>query len=316
MPWGVAAAAVGSAVIGGVASQSAANTEAHAANNATNLQKSMFDQTQSNLSPFMATGAGANTMLSELLGVTPQVNGGLQYQNMTDAQRSQAWQAILKADNGNIDQARADFSARGAMGGQGYNDLVPSLATPSQPLPQGMSIGQLMKPFTATQFQSSPGYQFQLTQGMDALNNNAAAKGPTGNTLKDLMTFGQGLANQDYYNAANLYMGQNSQLYNFLSGLSGNGQNAAANLGGLGTTVAGNIGNNIIGAGNASAAGTIGAANAATGAINNVGQNYMLYQLMRQMNQGGGYNFAPDLIAASSQPSALTGGVGYGANPY
>src|SRR5690348_10984822 len=101
-----------------------------------------------------------------------------------------------------------------------FGDVIPNFG--------GMTVGQFMKPFTATDFQGSPGFKFQMDQGINAIDNSAAAKGFTGNTLKDLMTYGQGLANQDYYNAANLYRTQQQDLFDRLFNLSSGGQNAAA----------------------------------------------------------------------------------------
>jgi hypothetical protein len=86
-------------------------------------------------------------------------------------------------------------------------------------------------------FQQSPGYQFQLQQGLRAVDAGAAAKGMlrSGATLKDEETFGQGLANQDFTN-----------YYNRLMGLSTLGENAAtggastANQAGVSAQQAGN----------------------------------------------------------------------------
>lgn len=54
-------------------------------------------------------------------------------------------------------------------------------------------------------FQSSPGYQFQLGQGLQAIDRGAASKGllSSGNTLMAEQNYGQGLANQDYTNWLN-----------------------------------------------------------------------------------------------------------------
>jgi hypothetical protein len=51
-------------------------------------------------------------------------------------------------------------------------------------------------------FQAGPGYQFQLGQGLDAINRtaNAAGMGASGNMLREAQTYGQGLANQEYNN--------------------------------------------------------------------------------------------------------------------
>lgn len=51
-------------------------------------------------------------------------------------------------------------------------------------------------------FQAGPGYQFQMDQGLQAVNRSASAAGmlPSGNTLAAATQFGQGLANQEYGN--------------------------------------------------------------------------------------------------------------------
>jgi len=50
-----------------------------------------------------------------------------------------------------------------------------------------------------------PGYQFRLQQGLDALQNSAAARGGLGdpNTLRAVQDYGQGAASQEYQNAYN-----------------------------------------------------------------------------------------------------------------
>lgn len=49
-------------------------------------------------------------------------------------------------------------------------------------------------------FQVSPGYEFQLNQGLDALDRRAASRGmlASGNNAIDTMDYSQGLANQEY----------------------------------------------------------------------------------------------------------------------
>jgi hypothetical protein len=68
-------------------------------------------------------------------------------------------------------------------------------------------------------YQTSPGYQWQLGQGLRAVDAGAAAAGMlrSGATLKAEQTFGQGLANTDF-----------GQYYNRLMGLTTLGENAAA----------------------------------------------------------------------------------------
>lgn len=52
------------------------------------------------------------------------------------------------------------------------------------------------------QYQESPGYQFQLEQGQQALERSQAARGGlmSGRAAKESMRFGQGLASQDFGN--------------------------------------------------------------------------------------------------------------------
>ncbi len=51
-------------------------------------------------------------------------------------------------------------------------------------------------------FRTSPGYQFQLDQGIDAITRaqNAVGMGASGNTLRQAQTYGSGLADQEYQN--------------------------------------------------------------------------------------------------------------------
>jgi hypothetical protein len=91
-------------------------------------------------------------------------------------------------------------------------------------------------------FQSSPGFDFQLNTGVDALSRAGAAKGvATGNVLRDAQTYGTGLAQQDWGNYVNrlqpyLGAGQGAAggVANALTGL-GSGLNAnLTGQGGLG----------------------------------------------------------------------------------
>jgi hypothetical protein len=145
--------------------------------------------------------------------------------------------------------------------------------------------GALTTPFSAQQYQQSPGYQWQLQQGGQAVTNAASAMGgvQSGNTLKALTSYGQGLANQDYYQAQGAYQNWQNQVYGMLSGVSNTGANAAGQTAGLGASVANSVGQNTIGAGNANAAGQVGMSNALSGGLGSVG-NLALWQQM-QNNQ-------------------------------
>ena len=126
--------------------------------------------------------------------------------------------------------------------------------------------------FSAAQYQQSPGYQWQLQQGLGAIENSASNAGGivSGNTLKALQTYGQGLANQDYQQAYQNYTANQQNMYNELSGIKTAGQNAAANLGTTSANVGSSVAANQTAAGSALASGTLGVTNALSGATNNI----------------------------------------------
>lgn len=145
------------------------------------------------------------------------------------------------------------------------------------------SFGSLTQPFTADTFRQyqDPGYQFQLQQGQQALQNSQAAQNGvlSGAALKDLIGFNQGMASNAYSNAFDRYMASNDATYQRLAGLLGIGENAAAGVGNAGIQTGANIGNTIMGGASAQAAGTIGQANAVNGGINNALGYYMLSKM-------------------------------------
>lgn len=206
--------------------------------------------------------------------------------------------------------------------------------TGTGPLTQSFTPYQAPAPFNFNpqNLQNTPGYQFQLQQGEQAITDQASAVGGVGggNTLKALTTFGQGLAGTEYQNAytnalnayntnsANSYQAwlanqqgqQNVQQTNFgnLQTLAGSGQNAAAKLGALGASAASSIGDDITSGAAATAAGTVGAASAnasglsgVTNSLSGLSSNYLLQSLL----SGGG---------ASSDPY-LGGGTAYLGGP-
>lgn len=61
---------------------------------------------------------------------------------------------------------------------------------------------------TMADAQNEPGYQFRLGAGTQALDHSAAAKGSLrgGNTLKDILEYGQNFAGQEYQNVYNRAM--------------------------------------------------------------------------------------------------------------
>lgn len=147
----------------------------------------------------------------------------------------------------------------------------------------------LPQPMTEAQLKQTPGYQFNLSQGLESVQNSAAARGlaNSGAALKGAAGYATGLADSTYQNQFNnqqqLYQdtvtNQTNQ-FNRLLSLSGQGESAAAGLGTIGQQTAANIGGDVVGAGNAQAAGSIAQGNAVSGAGNNIAGTYMLSKFL------------------------------------
>jgi hypothetical protein len=83
------------------------------------------------------------------------------------------------------------------------------------------------------QLQMDPSYAFRERQGMKALQNSAAARGGllSGNTLKGIQDYSQGLASTEYGNAYNRFMANRANQVAMLQGGVGTGMNAAQGAG-------------------------------------------------------------------------------------
>lgn len=84
-------------------------------------------------------------------------------------------------------------------------------------------------------FETSPGYQFRLGEGVKAIDRSAAARGTlnSGATLKALNDYGQGMASQEFGTHVNR-----------LSSLAGLGQTTAAQTGQFGQQTGASMANN------------------------------------------------------------------------
>ncbi|MBV8207394.1 MAG: hypothetical protein JO041_11425, partial [Acidobacteria bacterium] len=180
------------------------------------------------------------------------------------------------------------------------------------------SFGELMQPWTQ-QFQAptniteqnDPGYQARLALAQQAMEHSAAARGDilSGGTLQQENQMAQDYASNEYnnvYNRAlqqyqqnyNIFQNNQANQYNRLAGLSGVGQQTAAQLnsaglqnaatmGSLALGASGQIGQDIQNAAAAQASGYVGAANAIGGALGGLGGDPLnLYMLSKLLNQG------------------------------
>jgi hypothetical protein len=138
--------------------------------------------------------------------------------------------------------------------------------------------------FGMDQFKADPGYAFRMSEGMKALERSAAARGGllSGATLKGITRYGQDAASQEYQNAFNRFQAERAGTLNPFQALAGTAQSSANVLGQQAGVLGQQLGSNIIGAGNAQAAGTIGQANAIVGGL---GQGMNFYQNQQLLNR-------------------------------
>lgn len=129
------------------------------------------------------------------------------------------------ADKANKTQQAAQDQMRGDL--MPYMEAGTNALAPQQAL-LGLQ-GQEAADTAMQNFQQSPGYQYQLEQGLRAVDAGAAAKGMlrSGATLKAEQTLGNNLAAQDF-----------GAYYNRLAGLAGLGQSSAAGVGNAGNQTA------------------------------------------------------------------------------
>jgi hypothetical protein len=170
---GVATAIVGSAVIGSMASRSAANTAADAANRATDAQREAFNKQTALNQPFYDTGVTALNKLSSQPTYTPDTfnyeadpgyafrfNEGMKGVNANAAVRG----GLL---SGNALRAASDYGQ--ASGSQEYNNAYNRYVTN-----QGIKLGA---------FNTNTGVLQNLaSMGQGSANNQAAAAGAFGNS--------------------------------------------------------------------------------------------------------------------------------------
>jgi hypothetical protein len=184
----------------------------------------------------------------------------------------------------------------GAGGGGATSPLLQMLGIG----PNGQATGGGINPST---FQGSPGYQYGLQQGTQAVTNSAAASGGLGgNALKALQSTGQGLANQNWQQYLSNVNGGYQGLVGNLSNLSGLGESAAAGAGAGALSTGGQIGSNQILAGNNMAAGTMGSANATAGGLNGLLSSFITGNLAT----GGGGGGLASLFGGAGSPVPQT----------
>ena len=185
------------------------------------------------------------------------------------------------------------------------------------PIGTGVGSGYFTQQYTPEEFAKGidPGYQFRLAQGQEATSRAANMGGGmiSGNALKGVQDYTQGLASTEFTGAFNRFQTGRTNIYNTLAGIAGLGQQSLNTTANAGATAAGNAGQAIQAAGAAQAGGIVGSANALGGGIAGAGQGYMLSQILANRNPaqtGLGYYNQNQFMGPQPAPSG--GGNNFG----
>lgn len=246
---------------------------------------------------FLAGGilGGLGSLFGGLFGASASEKASKQYQ--------QALQRAAQYLQGGEKQGLANYAPYLGAGSTATTQLSNLLGTPGSGLLTPWD--RTFTAPTAAQAEQTPGYQFQLGQGEQALQNSAAGQGSllSGRTLADLNNYAQGVASTNYQNVFNNSLTQYQQAYqSFLNnqnnqysrllGVSGQGLQAAQGAGGLISGIGGDIASLYGQQGAAQAQGTIGAANAYGGILPGIGSSLTNSFLLSSL-LGGGNSAAP-----------------------
>lgn len=159
----------------------------------------------------------------------------------------------LDARNASLQRMRELLGVGGNTSAQGYGTLGSAI-----------NPGDVM---------NSPGYQFGLTQGQTALNNQLGARGMrnSGAALKAASRYGNDYATTKYDNAFNREIANRSAQLNPLQSLGGLAQTGASTVANAGSNYANNVSGNQAALGNALGANSLAQGNIWGGALNQLG---------------------------------------------
>lgn len=254
-----AVASIGGSLLSSNAAQSAAGTQAAAANAASERALQQYQQTRTDLTPFRDTGTSA------------------------------------------IDQLNAIY---------GLPTTASTIGPIGNPLTTQYGISGLTFQPTQAQLEATPGYKFDLSQGLQSVQNANAAtgRGISGAALKGAANYATGLANNTLSTQQGIFQSNLGNVVGGLQNLSATGLNAGVQTGAQGVTATGNANALQVGGANATAAGQVGSANAISGGLNSIGSaplNYALYnQLLGNNSNNSNASFT---AAANSSPFMVNG---------
>jgi hypothetical protein len=197
-------------------------------------------------------GQSISGPVNGIIGSKAAVNAG--------NEETSAYNSAMQAENNVYDTNSAYYKPYINNGTAANNELASETG----------QNGSLGRAFTSTDFHASPSYQFDMQQGLNAINNSNSVRGGSlsGGTQKAMSNYGEQQANNGYQQAQQNFVNNQNQNYNQLSGLSQQGLTATQGLGQLGSNYANATSNLLVGQGNASAQETMAKAAALEGAVN------------------------------------------------
>jgi len=236
MPWGFAAAAVGAiggSLISGSAAESAANTQAGAAENAQQISANEFNTITGQEQPFMNAGYGALGALNQGMGIganNPAAQAqGVGFGSLSQPFTAQNFQQLSPAYQFQLQQGQqgvlnTDSSGQGALSGASQKDLMG--------YNQGMANTSFNNAFN--QYQTQQGNIYSRLSNIANLGQNAASNtGQQGTALagqqaQSAQNIGTALAGGQV-GAANAYSGGISSLGSYLGAYGAGGANSDPN---------------------------------------------------------------------------------------
>lgn len=196
-------------------------------------------------------------------GATTVISG-----NKAAKAQQQAADASIAEQRRQYDQTRADQAPWRTAGAGALGKLAGLYGVDTGNGATKVPNDQLYDEFRAT-----PGYQFQMSEGLKAVDRGAAARGllHSGAAVKGEQRFGAGLADSTY-----------GQYVGALQSLAGVGQTATQATSQAGQNAANNISNAYMAAGNARASSYANTGSAINGTLNNLASVYAY-------GKGGGF---------------------------
>ena len=284
MPDPISAIAGGSSLLGASSASKAAKSQSRAADAQIALQREIYEDTSKKFQPYRQAGNNALAAYLFDMGLTSEAP-------VFGAKTPQVRTVVTPGEQGTFNPGSGQFTGGTddvttyKVGGRSFNDMAAAQAYAKSQATGGTTYGG---------YTASPEYEWQLSEGLGAVNALAGARGGlnSGATLQALQERGQGLASMDRAN----YMNRLSGLVDMGMGAAGNQANAGANYASGASNDASGASNALANKGNAQAAGAIGVGNAIQGGISN-GLNLWGYQA--GLGKSGTGGLAPNLWSAA-----------------